>query len=63
MATIVELEVRRPARRSLDPARRSKSAEVVIFPGVRYEHWIEAKPPQRPRQKPVVVRDTLKIGD
>lgn len=48
MGTI--LEFRASTEKSQRPARRRRrirrSAEIVIFPGVRYERWVEAKPLQ-----------------
>lgn len=63
MATIVELEVRRPKRRDPGPAARGKSADVVIFPGIRYEHWTEGQAAARSTPQREIVRDTLTIGD
>lgn len=41
--------------------RQLRSAEIVIFPGVRYERWADAP---APRAKPgKVKRDTLKLAD
>ena len=43
MADIVEFRVK-PKQPSLPATRRKRrSAEVVIFPGVRYERWAEAE--------------------
>jgi len=66
MAEIVEL--RASARRS-DAARHSAtgSAEVVLFPGIRYEYWQEASPsPARARypgrgDRRAPTRDLLEI--
>ncbi len=48
MGTI--LEFRASTAKSQRPARRRRrirrSAEIVIFPGVRYERWTEAQAPQ-----------------
>ena len=58
MATIVEF--RSPLRRAPTPsAMKGGSADIVIFPGVRYEHQSEpeaAKPKKSKR-----TRDTLHL--
>ena len=40
---------------------RRRSAEIVIFPGVRYERWTAET--ASAEQKGQVVRDTLTIAD
>lgn len=54
----------RSARRS---GARTASCEIVIFPGVRYEHWErKASIPAQEKQKAArrrVKRDRLEIAD
>jgi len=62
MATILdfpEMQVT-PRRR---PARRSKpTAEIILFPGVRYERWDDVPgEPQASQQG--IVRDRLQLVD
>jgi hypothetical protein len=64
MATILTFRPTAPERD--DSAARAKaSAEVIVFPGVRYERWEEAgeaAPPQSSRTKsPDVRRDVLEL--
>lgn len=44
-----------------DRRRRSHSAEIVIFPGVRYEHWGDAAPQRADPQPKATLRDVLKL--
>ncbi len=39
MADILAFPVRPSASKSTEPSRRQNRAEIVIFPGVRYERW------------------------
>lgn len=61
MATILEFRAS-----ALEPAekprgrRRRRSAEIVIFPGVRYERYADAG---ESSQSKAVVRDVLTVGD
>ena len=61
MADILKFRVRKMAKASPAPARRGKPAEIVIFPGVRYERW-QAEPSQ-PGSRKKVKRDMLTIGE
>lgn len=61
MANILKFRVRPMSRRAPSSLRRSSSAEIVIFPGVRYQRWSETPPPSPKRGK--VKRDTLKLTD
>jgi hypothetical protein len=56
MATILEFRgsERAPASRGADPRGR-KSAEVVIFPGVRFERW------DRPTADPACGKSASKL--
>lgn len=62
MATI--LEFRSQSSRSVESThhRDGVSAEIVLFPGIRYERWIEdAEPPAK--QKKGGRRDRLELED
>ncbi|MGE3914969.1 MAG: hypothetical protein AB7F78_04655 [Hyphomicrobiaceae bacterium] len=61
MATILEFRpsCEGPATRPRSQRRRSRSAEIVIFPGVRYERW--AEPEKKPDGKKPKARDVLKL--
>ena len=62
MATILEFRASKemPPRKSR--RRRSRrSAEIVIFPGIRYERWTETAQADQPAAP--VGRDTRQIGD
>jgi hypothetical protein len=59
MAQILEFRVttgKVPATAHARPIRRQ--AEIVIFPGVRYERWDDGKGVGK---SPAVARDTLKL--
>ncbi|MFN3743657.1 MAG: hypothetical protein ACK4TL_03020 [Hyphomicrobiaceae bacterium] len=60
MATILDFpEVQVPPRRR--PVRRSRStAEIILFPGVRYERWEDA-PAVHDAARSGVVRDRLQL--
>lgn len=61
MATI--LEFRTHDEKRLRPGRRkSGSAEIVIFPGIRYERWRERDVGSEPRSA-TPARDVLKLVD
>ncbi|MDX2159018.1 MAG: hypothetical protein SFW09_21145 [Hyphomicrobiaceae bacterium] len=62
MATILEFRASGEELRQRPTRRIGRSAEIVIFPGIRYERWQDAsgqreKPPQK------VTRDILKLVD
>jgi hypothetical protein len=62
MATILEFRAQQSRfQAAAVPKAQSGSAEVVIFPGVRYERWSEeaaAKPrARRPRQRDLLELD------
>lgn len=61
MATILKFRVRSVQKRAAASARRARSAEIVIFPGVRYHRWSEPSSPGEKRGK--IKRDTLKLAD
>lgn len=60
MAMILEFpEMQVPARRRI--ARRAQpSAEVILFPGVRYERWSDELDEHATRS-PAVIRDRLQL--
>jgi hypothetical protein len=60
MATILDFpETQVPARRR--PVRRGKSsAEIILFPGVRYERWDDA-PAVHEATRSSIVRDRLQL--
>lgn len=60
MADILEFPVKSPspAARAQRAHRRNAAAEVVIFPGIRYEHWDEATSSS---SKPAPERDLLRL--
>ena len=60
MAMILEFpEMQVPARRRT--ARRPQSsAEVILFPGVRYERWEDATAEREP-MRGMIVRDRLQL--
>lgn len=60
MAKILEFRVPSAEARSRPRRRRERTAEIVIFPGVRYERWptAEAKSEATVSRSP---RDILKI--
>lgn len=61
MATIIEFSTRKAAER-IAVARPKSKAEIVIFPGVRYER-APATPPEKPAAPGGRERDTLAITD
>ncbi len=60
MATILEFRATAKQNASGNTATRG-GAEVIIFPGVRYERWEEPAPQKRTRAKPK--RDRMEIPD
>jgi len=56
------LSFRTPELRSDDgPDRhRERSAEVILFPGVRYERWEDAAQAAEPRR---AMRDVIELAD
>lgn len=60
MAVIVDFPGK--ARRASDRSRtQSAGAEIVLFPGVRYEYWEEKPPRQRKSRRSVAERDLMEI--
>lgn len=53
----------RASREDTTKARRHKgrSAEIVIFPGVRYERWPEPAQKKADAPSPAKLRDALKL--
>lgn len=62
MAIILEFRASRDEMAPRPRRSRSRSAEIVIFPGVRYERWRESDSKTDPA-KVMAVRDVLKIAD
>ena len=64
MATVFEFRTSTPARRSASNSSGSSgsTAEIVFFPGVRYERWEEASQEDKPKRKPKK-RDKLELRD
>jgi hypothetical protein len=60
MATILEFRSDTEKIPVKAPRRRRRSAEIVIFPGVRYERH-EDPPATQPRPGRSIERDTLKL--
>ena len=58
MATILDFPEAQAAPRARKVRRGETSAEIVIFPGVRYERWKDE--PQR-HQTPRIERDRLQL--
>jgi hypothetical protein len=59
MATVLKLH---PRPRSDSPLQLGASAEIIIFPGVRYERMAEAEPMKAKRKRRSRKRDTLVIS-
>ncbi len=61
MATILQFRVSQQEPEQKPRARRKRrSAQIVIFPGVRYERWAEAGAPAKAK---TIVRDVLTLVD
>lgn len=61
MATILEFRASQESEQKPKARRRRRSAEIVIFPGVRYERWVDE--PARPDAETAVARDRLVLAD
>lgn len=61
MATILEFRVAGEKPRSRRGRRQRRSAEIVIFPGVRYERWESTAVGDT--ASAAVVRDKLQLVD
>lgn len=59
MATILEFRSDTEKVPAKGPRRRRRSAEIVIFPGVRYERLEDPCPGKPARRR--IERDTLKL--
>jgi len=59
------LSFRTPEFRSTDTAERREgaSAEVILFPGVRYERWNEGNPSPAPANNRRDDRDVLELAE
>jgi hypothetical protein len=64
MATIIEFRSKSPLQERLAATgSRGASADVVFFPGVRYERIEPAKEEERPRGRRSRQRDRLELDD
>ena len=63
MATILEFRASQEKSAKSVGRRRGDAAEIVIFPGVRYERYEAADDTQPAAPAPRIVRDTLKLAD
>ena len=62
MATILEFRASCEDGQAKRARQRKRSAEIVIFPGVRYERWATAEAKVKAEAKPAgPKRDVLKI--
>lgn len=61
MATILQFRASDEEATSRSRRRKGRSAEIVIFPGVRYERWRDTEPQRE--TKPGTPRDVLKLVD
>ena len=63
MATILKFRGHQEHdRRKTEPQSRS-SAEIIIFPGIRYERWEEEARAVGERGRSAITRDVLTLGD
>lgn len=61
MATILQFK---PQSRSTPAAARARAAEIVLFPGVRYDRRADDEPPARKKPRPRRQRDIIRTdGD
>jgi hypothetical protein len=58
MATILDFPEMQAVPRTRKARRERVSAEIVIFPGVRYERWADERPQM---DAPRVERDRLQL--
>ena len=66
MATILNFPAAATRDRSSEPSLEPQcSAEIVIFPGIRYEHWDEGEAPKptKAKRRKGRARDTLILED
>ena len=61
MATILEFRASQEPSKPAHGRRKRRSAEIVIFPGVRYERWSDA--PAAGQAPSATQRDTLTLVD
>jgi hypothetical protein len=60
MATILEFRASFDEMTPRPRRRKSRSAEIVIFPGIRYERWHDSEPTPEPKRASTA-RDVLKL--
>jgi hypothetical protein len=64
MASILEFRKSAFRFRPLnDKSGASATAEIVLFPGVRYERWSEEPPQDKPAPRRARRRDHLELDD
>ena len=51
MATILEFRASKEKPQRKIRRRSRRTAEIVIFPGVRYERWADNTPPPTPKRR------------
>lgn len=61
MATIYRIAL--APNRSVASERPTASAEIILFPGVRYERWSETQQTTRTAQRNGKPRDRLEISE
>jgi len=62
MAEILQFRASRENASKHRGRKSPRSAEIVIFPGVRYERW-PTEPMQAERKTSAMVRDALKAAE
>ena len=62
MATILKFRASDDDGTTRSRRRKGRTAEIVIFPGVRYERWRDTEPAKE-SSKPSTARDVLKLVD
>ena len=60
MATILAFPEMQVPERKRAPRRSRSSAEIILFPGIRYERWGD-HPSESDARSPAIVRDRLQL--
>lgn len=63
MATIHRLEHATPRRQTARGEHAATTAEIILFPGVRYEHWSATQEDERSSRRRRPARDRLELAD
>ncbi len=63
MADIVAFPPKPEAAKPSERKRRGPGAEIVIFPGIRIERWVDEPVELRRQAKAATRRDRLEIGE